>query len=88
MFLGADRYDVQSGPDAFAVLADLAPAAPCAQRATSLATFSLSPSPVSNTWEPLEVHVELDGCRRILADGYQSLPAPTEFVDALAVAAV
>ncbi|QCB49524.1 hypothetical protein E5720_09920 [Rhodococcus sp. PAMC28707] len=87
LFLGADRYDVDSGPDAFDVLGDLAPAAPCAQRATSLATFSLSPSPVSNTGEPLEVHVELDGCRRILADGYQSLSAPTEFVDALALAA-
>ncbi|MDJ0396554.1 hypothetical protein QMK17_24950 [Rhodococcus sp. G-MC3] len=81
-FLGADVNDVASSPDFSGALPDLQPAGPCTEQATSIATTSSAGS-ISTDWMPVEIHVELDGCRRVLADGYVPLVAPQALLDAI-----
>lgn len=83
VFTGADRYAPEPPHlDWNAALTDLKFAGPCDQRATSLATTSTQ-SNVGNEFVTIEVHIELDGCRRILADGFTPLAAPAAYIDSI-----
>lgn len=86
VFIGADRYESEPYLDWNAALTDFEPAGPCAERATSLASTSTQ-STVGDELVIIDVHIELDGCRRILADGYAPLSAPTPFIDSVIGAA-
>ena len=77
-FLGGDQYDNTENLDWNAALAGAAPAGPCADQATSAAATVLTGM---NDGE--YAVIELDGCQRILADGYVYLSAPAALLDAI-----
>lgn len=76
VFLGADTRDTPIE------LADARPVEPCSERASTIATTSTFGAASSN-WAPVELQVELDGCRRMLADGYLPLTAPDDVITAI-----
>lgn len=82
VFTGADRYESEPYLDWNTTLTDLEPAVPCGERATSLASTSTQ-STIGNEYVTVDVHIELDGCRRILADGFVPLSAPTAYIDSI-----
>ncbi|MGV8873518.1 MAG: hypothetical protein ACOH2Q_13400 [Rhodococcus sp. (in: high G+C Gram-positive bacteria)] len=82
VFTRADRYAPEPNLDWNAALTDLEPAIPCSQQATSLATTSTQ-SMVEDEYVTIDIHIELDGCRRILADGFVPLAASAAFLDAI-----
>ncbi|MDI9896490.1 hypothetical protein QM797_17330 [Rhodococcus sp. IEGM 1381] len=81
-FAGADRYAPEPYLDWNATLTDLEPAGPCNQQATSLATTSTQ-SNIGDEYVTIDIHIELDGCRRILADGFTPLAAPAAYIDSI-----
>ncbi|WP_072803520.1 hypothetical protein [Rhodococcoides yunnanense] len=72
MFDGIRGYD----PGRLDLLTDLlrtsAPAGDCTESASAVVATSVTGLDTID-WEPVQVMVELDGCRRILADGYLPL---------------
>ena len=78
-FLGGDRYDNTANLDWNAALAGAAPAGSCAERATTTAATVLTG--IDNEYAV----IELDGCKRVLADGYIPLSAPAVLLDAIRV---
>ncbi|MDQ1179493.1 hypothetical protein QE449_001407 [Rhodococcus sp. SORGH_AS303] len=86
MFTGADRYESEPSLDWNAALIDVEPAGPCGERGTSLATTSTQ-STIGDELVMIDVHIELDGCRRILGDGFTPLSAPASVVDSIVSAA-
>ncbi|MDZ7918258.1 MAG: hypothetical protein U5O16_41675 [Rhodococcus sp. (in: high G+C Gram-positive bacteria)] len=76
-FVGADRYEATER-DYSDGLYGLAPAGQCAERASTVLTMSTQSNAVG--FEPVELHIELDGCRRIMADGYLPLQATRGFL--------
>lgn len=64
------------------VLADLPAASPCTETATSVVAVAVTDS-AADDWRPVTIAVELDGCRRILGDGFTPLTASPNIVAAL-----
>lgn len=64
------------------VLAGLPPASPCTDTATSVVAVAVTDS-AADDWRPVNIVVELDGCRRILGDGFTPLTALPNIVAAL-----
>lgn len=82
VFLGADRFESEESVDWNAALADREPADLCGTPARSVAT-STTYTQIRGESVAIEVHIELDGCRRILADGFVPLPAPAAFIESI-----
>ncbi|MBY6352070.1 hypothetical protein [Rhodococcoides corynebacterioides] len=74
-------FEIQSLPEVGAVehRLRLDPAGPCAERATTTAATVLTG--IDNEYAV----IELDGCKRVLANGYIPLSAPTVLLDAIRV---
>lgn len=81
-FTGADRYAPEPYLDWNSTVTDLEPAGPCGQQATSLATTSTQ-SNIGDEYVSIDIHIELDGCRRVLADGFTPLTASAAFLDSI-----
>lgn len=82
-FANASMFSTSDiSPDWEALLRGLEHAVPCSERSNSIATSSSGMMSLDGT--TAQVHVELDGCKRILADGYAPLAAPDYLVDSIA----
>lgn len=82
VFTGARSYNNTEPILGIDVLSRLSPAGPCGEQATSVVTTDTT-DPASSGWNPLPVVVELDGCRRILAEGFIPREASASIISAL-----
>ncbi|MGF0313772.1 hypothetical protein [Rhodococcus sp. IEGM1428] len=81
-FTGARTLDIAEPVLSQEVLADLPAATPCTETATSVVAVTVT-DPATSDWGPVTIAVELDGCRRILGDGFIPIMASPNIVTAL-----